>query len=305
VSRVVDVAGIAVELHATDGTRQDAIDATCCLLVEIEESPILRISFGGDVDRVPEERFDLADGDVRAWWLDDTLVLAHGTFTATVRDAEARIGGEGNLSRAFRQLFPYIVTQLLAPHGRFVVHGGAIEHYGDATLVLGGTGSGKSTVVASALFAGSRALADDLVALRPGTNAPEVCGIAKPLTVDRDVADVTGIPSEVVDGDARGRCRLLVDLEPGWFPVRNTVVSGHGDTPSSVWQALGSGALTEWLLYSFLARHDARRRTQFLPIVAATVRRGGTELRHGTDGAQRIAAVAALLDEGSEKEPAT
>ncbi len=302
-TRVVDLAGVATELDATDRAREDAIAATCSMLTDVTEPPTLRISFGKQAHRLPEERFDLADGDVRAWWCDDTLFLAHGAFTATARGTDARIGGEGNLSRAFRQLFPYLVTQLLAPHDRFVVHGGAIQRNGAATLVLGGTGSGKSTVVASALLAGWHALADDLVVLRPGTDAPEVSGIAKPLTVDRDVADATGLPNEAVDGDARGRCRLLVGVERGWFPVASTVLSAHGDTPTSAWHPLGTAALSEWLLYSFLARHDAGRRTPFLPVVAATVRRGGRELRHGTDGPRRIAAVAALLDEWSEKEP--
>jgi hypothetical protein len=304
-TRTVDIAGIAVELHATDAVRSEAVDATCSMLVDAVTAPTLRITFGAETHPLPDEPFDLADGDVRAWWRDETAYLAHGPFTATVRDAEARVGGDGNCRRAFRQLFPYVVTQLLAPQGRFALHGGAIERGGRAVLVLGGTGAGKSTVVASAMRAGWRPLADDLVVLRASADSLEVCGVAKPVTVERAVAAASGLPFEELDGDVRGRCQLLVDVERAWVPVGGTVVAAHGDVASSSWGPLTSPALTEWLLYSFLSRHDARVRTPYLAVVAATVRRGGLELRHGVDASRRIEGVVELLEEWSGTDRAT
>jgi len=196
-----------------------------------------------------------------------------------------------------------VVTQLLAPHGRFVLHGGAIERDGAGALVLGGTGAGKSTVVSSAMLAGWRPLADDLVFLRSGRDAVEVGGIAKPITVDRDVAELTGLPWRDLEGDVRGRCQLLVDLERSVVPLSTTVVAAHADTAASARHPMGSASLTEWLLYSFLVRHDPTQRAPYLPVLAAAVRRGGAELHHGTDVRERVAAVGALLEQWRDGEP--
>ena len=152
------------------------------------EEPRLEITFGPRACRLPPEPCDLADGDVRAWWKGNELLLGHGPFAAEVSATTAHIGGDGNLVRGFRQLLPYVISHLLQVHGRFVLHGGAIQREGRALLVLGGSGSGKSTLVVSALAAGWEALGDDLVAVRLGHAGPEVMGIAKPLAVPADVA---------------------------------------------------------------------------------------------------------------------
>src|SRR5207245_2287338 len=99
------------------------------------------------------------------------------------------------------QLFPYVVTHLLALHDLFVLHAGAIQQDDRAVLVLGGTGTGKSTIVASAASAGWRALADDLVIVRIGSHGPEVTGIPKPLSVPDDVIDATGLSAQPLAKD--------------------------------------------------------------------------------------------------------
>jgi hypothetical protein len=217
-------------------------------------------------------------------------------MAAHVGSATAHIGGEKDLARGFRQLFPYVITHLLAPHDLFVLHGGAIHHDDQAVLVLGGTGTGKSTLVASAASAGWKALADDLVVVRVGHDGPEVTGIAKPLAVPRDVVDATDLVAEPIAGDSRSRWHIAVDQsEPAWHPVSATLVSAHGDTVNGELRTLESRQLFEWLLFSFLSRHERNRLRRFLPVAAEVTCRRGWELRHGTDPNTRVEDVCSLV----------
>jgi hypothetical protein len=298
VSVVVDLGGIATAFRGSDQEHVAAIAATCGSLRPHDGAPELEITFGGGACRVPADPWDLADGDVRAWWRPDGLYLAHGAFTAHVRGTEAHIGGDGNRARGFRQLMPYVITQMLAPYGRFVLHGGAIHVDGHAVLVLGSTGSGKSTLVTAALCAGWHALGDDLVVVRPTATGPVVTGIAKPLTVPAEVAGAAPLPARPVAGDVRGRWELSADLaDPSWYPVASTVVSRHGTSPAAELRPLAGRALSEWLLHSFLCRHDPTRLRAYLPVVAGTARRGGWELAHGESVECRVSSAGARLGE--------
>ena len=228
----------------------------------------------------------------------EALFLAHGDFSARVGATSARIGGTGHAVRAFRQLLPYVLAHFLAPYECFVLHGGAIHRAGSTALVLGGTGSGKSTLVVGALCAGWAALGDDLVVVRPGADGPEVIGIPRPLSVPGELAGT--VPQEYegepIPGDPRGRWRIASgDAGQVWHPVTVTLVAAHGDTDADAPEPLTSETLATWLLYSYLARHDANRLRAYVPVVAAMTRLGGWEVRHSVDPQARVAHVAASL----------
>ena len=93
----------------------------------------------------------------------------------------AWIGGPTeDVDRVFRQLFHFTVTHLLAHHQRYVVHAaGLVAADGNAYLVVGGTGQGKSTLSLAALASGWGLLADDLVVIRRRAGGLEASGIAR------------------------------------------------------------------------------------------------------------------------------
>lgn len=300
-SRSVDLAGTGVRFDASDAVRVQAIDAVVGELSLHHGEAVLRITFDADAEPLPSDVHQHADGDVRAWWNGDELLLGHGSLAAHVGTSTAHIGGDKDLARGFRQLFPYVITHLLAPRDLFVLHGGAIQRDDHAVLVLGGTGTGKSTLVASAPSGGWSALADDLVVVRLGGDGPEVTGVPKPLAVPEDVVDMTGLTARPIDNDPRHRWR--VDIGPSdreWYPVSATLVSAHGDRASSELRDLTSRQLFEWLLFSFLSRHEQSRLRRFLPVAAELTCRRGWELRHGANPSVRVEEVCSLLGQVSQ-----
>lgn len=300
--RVVEIAGIPTALHTSDRARTDAVDAVCSELRATGSAPVFEIDFTSRPAPVPPGPWPHTDGDVRARWHDGDCFLAHRGITAHVGATTARIGGDGDLARAFRQLFPYAIAHLLAGHDCFVLHGGAVRRGDSALLVLGGTGSGKSTVVVSALGAGWAALGDDLVAVRLGAAGPEVTGIAKPLHAPDDIARSLRFDPRVrlrpLPGDARRRHRVVAGLtDPSWYRVDATVVASHGARPGSVLERLTTAETATWLLHSFLARHEPTRLRDYLTVAAELTRRGGYNLRLGTDPLQRVIDVPGCVEE--------
>ena len=300
-ARSVDLVGIATRFQASDRARADAVDAVIGLLPPHPGPCQLEVAFDAVTSPSAHEPWTYADGEVRARWSGDDLFLGHGPFRARVANNAAVIGGEGNLTRAFRQLFPYIITHLLAGRGRFLLHGGAIERDGHATLVLGGSGSGKSTLVVCAFQAGWRVLGDDLVALRflsDGSGVIEVTGIAKPVLAPVEALHAVGLAAQPVDGDPRGRWE--VDVAVGtpfgaWYPVTSTLLSDHGHDATTELEVLTSQQLVEWLLFSHLASHEPGRLRRFLPVAAAIASHQGWVVRHSGDTERRSGETSSLL----------
>jgi glycosyltransferase involved in cell wall biosynthesis len=295
-TRVVEIAGVATRFQASDVERLRAVDSVIAGLPVHRGDHVLEVTFGTDATPTPEGRHDYADGAVRAWWRGDDLFLTHGRFAAHVGGTRAQLSGDGEPGRAFRQLFPYVVTHLLASRDLYVLHAGAVQRGHHAVLVLGGTGSGKSTVVVGALRSGWTALADDLVVVRLGQEGPEVLGIAKPLAVPADIVEAVPVPVHPIVGDVRGRWQVPADASsPAWFPVASTIVSAHGAASEGGFSALTSKELFEWLLYSFLARHERGRLRCYLRVAAALTCLESWQLYHGRDASTRVRQVEDLL----------
>lgn len=296
IERTVDVAGVPVRFESSDRERQRAVDAALAGLRPADGRAVFTVGFGPEARLQPERPWDHVDGDVRAWWEgDDLLILAHRELSARVTSDAAVIGGGGNLARGFRQLLPYVLTHLLAGTERFLVHAGAIECDGRALVVLGGSGSGKSSLVAGARRAGWRALGDDLAVLTGGDD-PRVRAIGKLIAVPPDVVAACGFAGRPLDGDPRGRWVMPADADTGWYPVSGAVLSAHGDDPAPSLEPLPSDELVRWLLFSFLASRQPTRLRQFLPVAAAVTRRRGWTFRHGRPPAASVAAMGPVLD---------
>lgn len=296
--RIVDVAGLPVRLVATDLRRAQAMAA---LLVELPSHPgppLLKLRFSSQCPELPRRVPDQTDGDFRVWRSGPSLELAYGDGVgALVTPRSAEIGGHHpDLRRAFRQVFPLVVTHLLAPFGLFVVHAAGLEQAGTAVVVVGGSGAGKSSVLVAGCQDGWGALSDDLVVVRSGDEGPEVLGIRRPVAGPPEVVDPTVPGSRILPGDLRQRWVVPVERwSGGWHPVGATLVTAHGATARSTLHPCTGTDLFPAVLESFLALAGPGLLRPWFPIAAALSRLPGWELRHGRDPAQRLAAARRLL----------
>jgi hypothetical protein len=64
------------------------------------------------------------------------------------------------------QVLPFVAGL----HGRAVLHGSAVRIEGAAVVILGGTGSGKSSLAAELILRGATFIADDAVCVEPATD---------------------------------------------------------------------------------------------------------------------------------------
>lgn len=252
----VDVGGVPVRLSATDAMRAEAVAALFARMASSAADPLVHLSFGGHRAPLPERGPDETQGQLQLWHDDDALAMASGPFmSAVVNQGRGTVGGYAqDLSRAFRQFAPFMLGSLLAPHDRFVIHAGAIQRDGEAILVLGGSGLGKSTLVLGALRDGWNVLSDDLVLIRSDPSGPVVTGIPRTLTVPGELASAEESFWRI-DNDPRARVRLPFEgWDRAWRPITSLIVVGHGDGEAASVQPIDHVEMLAILLHSMLSR---------------------------------------------------
>lgn len=252
----------------------------------------------------PAEVADEEVGTVRLWRRGGTL---HGSWAGelTMRaDAHEVVLGAGTTapvspSRAVRQLLPYAVGHVLGARGLVVVHAGAIALDGTAVVVLGPTGSGKSTLVVAARAAGRTVLADDLVVLALRADALDVWGIPRPVAVATDDPALLPSGAQRLDDDLRGRWQFPLENGGGCRRVAAVLVVEHGDEPDGHLMPLAPTAVWDAVTASLLAGPDpARLRTAF-PVLGELARRPGWRLGHGVDPSTRMTVAARLFEQAA------
>lgn len=296
--RIVDMAGTSVLLKATDGRRALAMALLLCDLPSHPGPAHLKIRFSAECPPAPSRAPDLAESGFLLWREGADLAIRHGAGVGVrVRGGTAEVGGDDReLARAFRQIFPFAISHLLAPLGRYVLHAAGLDHSRGAVLVLGGSGAGKSSVLLAGTGAGWRPMSDDLVVVRPAARGPEARGIRRPVAVPPDMLDPAASDAQPIPGDPRGRWQVqLGPWTSGWRQVVGTLVSGHAATPESKLQPLTSGALLEPMLTSFLSLGSPDHLHAWFPLAAGLTRAPGWMFRHGRDPAQRRAGALRLL----------
>lgn len=188
--------------------------------------------------REPDEFYEV----ISLWRAgDELLVDSGGTLRAHATATRAVIGGaigEGSSGAVMlRRIVHHVIAHLLSLNGRLVAHGAAVGRAGKAVLLLGGSGSGKSTSAYLASMAGWSLLSDDLVVVRrnvgDGRDGRDVgsgeridaIGIHRALAVPPDVADADAAGIEF---DFRGRRRPNVTLDDRSFQVAAVALVEHG-----------------------------------------------------------------------------
>jgi tetratricopeptide (TPR) repeat protein len=259
---VLDLAGVPIRFRATDATRAGAIHAVLARMPSSGGEPVAQFTFSRHRLPPPDRPADEHQSGVEFWHDDDALSIASGPEVGgRVRLGEATLGGYSpNLGRLFHQLAPFMLASLLAPHGRFLLHGGAIQRDGEAVIVLGDSGLGKSTLIFGALKAGWNVLSDDLVVVRAEDSGPMVSGIPKSLAVPQEILgnDVDGF---ALAPDARRRRALAFDdWDRGAYPVKAVVVVAHGDREQTGVEPIESSQMLELLMRGMLSRQPTNVR---------------------------------------------
>jgi hypothetical protein len=306
---VLDLAGVPVAFRATDATRAAAIRSVLGRMPSSSSEPVAHFSFGSHRLPTPGRPADEHQADVELWHDDDALSVACGpTVGARVQSDQASLGGYSpNLSQLFNHVAPFMLASLLGPHGRFLLHGGAIQRDGEAVLVLGDSGVGKSTLIFGALDAGWNVLSDDLVVIHSQASGPEVTGIPKSLAVPHEVLGDNWRAS-ALGPDARGRRVLsFEEWDRGSHPVKAVVVVTHGDAEQTRIEAIESSQLLALLMRGMLSRQPSIVRG-YVHSAIALCARPACRLLHSrtaeTRAPQAAAAVAAHLDAATGAAPA-
>lgn len=299
---VVDVADIPVAFLAVDQGRAAAIARLLGGLAAHPGSPELVVRYQRRRPARPRRKPSHVYEGFNVWHQGGELVVHLDDATAGARATPdgAWIGGHSeNLDHVWQHLFHFTVTHLLAHHDRYVLHAaGLVAENGDAYVVLGASGQGKSTLALAAVASGWRLLSDDLVVIRQGALGPEACGIARRVAVPGDLGAVLGVPAPPIAGDHRRRWELGIDiLSRGWFPVAGVIDVGHSPSLDGELQGLDGEDAMYRVLSSFSSVTDPLLLTKFFPIAGSLCQLSRCRVRHGIDADTRLEVAQRLLEQ--------
>jgi hypothetical protein len=249
---------------------------------------------------------DLTAETIRAWTRQEAprFELATAEIVLPSIDRVVVQARTGSAGRAFRQALPLALGWLLSRADHWVIHGAAIAPApGDnAVLVIGPTGTGKSTTAAAAIQARWSVLADDCVVVRLGPQYAEVRGIPRPLALPPGLngPDARGQP---IQGDLRGRWAVEVPLATGWHPVGSLVILAHGtEAETHIERAAGIDALRALWASHFPAAVASRLKLWF-PRAGSLARLPAWRMHLGADQATRLDTISRCLQEVIAKAP--
>ena len=296
--RVLLLADVPTELIAATEAHAGALELMFAALPSTDATPWARIDFApGRID-LPARPCDESLGDLQCWHEPGGVVVEHVSgMTARVHDGTATIRGDGaDLALVLRWICQPVLAYLLAPFDRFLLHAGAVGRDGRALVLLGQTGSGKSTSTYAALRAGWDVLGDDHVVLRRGSSGIEVTGIPKPLSVPGEVA------ADLPHGarrmhDVRDRWELPADvIATGWWQLSSAVAVRHADSLGGEVEPVDRLRLLREIIAAFPASGSREPLGRFMPLAGELSRLSHSELRLGRDPGQRVERAPALLE---------
>jgi hypothetical protein len=293
--QVIDLAGVPTRIWAADDARAEAMAAMLRAAAPARGAPSAELRFERD-DPEPPPPGDLPFAVRREG---PGYVSVHSTLGLVARVTPDRIvvrGKASDLAAAFRPVAALAIAHLLAARGRVLLHAATLAIADGCVLVLGPTGTGKSTVALCALRCGWPVLGDDLVALEPDGDGYLATAVPRPIVVSRDVVgDADAIP---VPGDVRDRLELPVDaVTVGTRSVVGVIVTAHADSPSSTLRALRPFSVPPVVLASCLLGDTAESRRTLFPLATTLSRLPAVELAHGTRSATRVDEGAVLLEQ--------
>ena len=291
----VDVAGVAIALRASDDARQGALAGALAGFPETTVPPSAEIVIDGAPADPPAGEPDAEDWGFRFWGGEERVVVTARSAALHAATSGAALHVHLDDLDIVEDLVSIALAWLLAPHGRYLVHGAAIARDGSGFLVLGESRAGKSTLAAAALESGWAVLADDLVVLADERDAVRVFGLHRDPAVPMEL----GGPVVELGTPMQGpRQRALLDrtvLTTGAVDLAGTIVVAHASEAEGTWEPSGGRRVVPLLLKSFAPTVDPAIRPQFFAFTERVVGLPAWELGHAADVTQRRAHVVSSL----------
>jgi hypothetical protein len=293
---VVDIGGVSILLTSSDAERADPVAHLLGHVPHSTASPHVEVRCSARAPAMPRRAPDRTNADFRVWTTEDTLHLELTSGgRARVSATTAWIGtGRDDPQRAAQCLLLPVLTHLLSFRDRYVLHAGSVVAGGVAYLILGGTGTGKSTLGVAAVEHGWLLLGDDMVVVRRQDQRCSAAGIPRTVAVPSDVG--SRLARGPLTDDHRGRWEVpAAVLERGWFPVGGLISVGHGTTNRAGLRRVDGRAALSAVLRSYTSSLDPLHLRRFFPVAAALSRLPAWELRHGVEPRSRLSEVGRML----------
>jgi hypothetical protein len=289
VRRVVDIAGVAVELRADDAPRARALADAVAGFELTTVAPVVSLRLGAVPRPAPPRPPDDERFGRRLWLLPGGAQVAAGDDVGLVVRGDRAEGwlGEGGDAESFEPLVGLALCWLLAREGRYLLHGAAVALDGHAIIALGHSGAGKSSLGLAALDGGLELLTDDLAVVEPRGGELLVHGVHQAPAPPRELGGAL-LDGTTGRGDHRQRARLDVGLlTPGPRTLTGVVLVGHSDEVSGELERRPGHDAMPLLLQSFVALADPAHRAPYLPVAAWLASLPVWRLGHGTDASTR------------------
>jgi hypothetical protein len=296
----IDVAGLALQLEAES---VDDLDLLRRVVGEAttDAPPEATLVIGTRGPEVPERPPDF-HGPYGDHWDDGTThsFRHHWGFTAEVTAPRAALGGPATGYRRWvtvRNSMLFVLARLLLARERFLLHGAAVGRDDRALLVVGASGTGKSSLAFAAHLAGWNVLGDDMVAVEQSGPDLVVRGIPRVPSIPADVAATAAVDGEPLPQDGRARMELTgFRLDPRPALIKGVVICGHDDGDGSLVAVTAPRAL-EALVPALVLSALPRPVSDWFPVAGRLARGPCTELRHATRPDERLRRAGELLDD--------
>jgi hypothetical protein len=225
----------------------------------------------------------------------------HWGLTAKVSPPHAEIGGPVAGHQRWvmvRNSMLFVLARLFFVQERFLLHGGALRRDNGAVLVVGPSGTGKSSLAFAAHLAGWQVGGDDMVVVDPHDSRVLVQGVPRVPTLPGDVA--SAVEGQALPRDSRDRLELTwLELDTRPAPIEAVVICAH-DSGGGGLAPVSSAAALEALVPALVLSALPQPVTRWFPIAARLARGPCLELRHAADPERRLARAGQLLDEAWE-----
>lgn len=293
----VDLAGVPVRVELGSERRGEVFEELLGTLEPSDAAPQIHVTWVEAPATVPARESEYPHAGLDSWQEGARAIYRHAGVTAVAEDNAIELGGdEDPLLLPFRYVFEPALTHVLARTGRFMLHSGSVARDGQALLLIGDSGQGKSTLCWAAAQNGWSLLSDDHTIVRPAEGGGyELIGLPKPLAVPEEVLDEEiGV---LVERFGRRRRQLPATmLGRGWYPLTATIRPRHGDTPAGALEPCSASELLDLLIGSYAALGDADLLRRFFPHAASLTRGQTWDLYHGSDPSTRLQVAAGWLD---------
>ena len=295
---VVDVAGVAIALDASDDARRHVLLQALAGFTDAHAPSVASIAIDGRYEAAPDAAPDAEEREYRFWTNRAGVVVASRSAVLRVgEDAAAIHVRDDEDLDVVEGMVAVALAWLLARHARYLVHGAAVARDGIGFLVLGESRAGKSTFAAAALEAGWAVLSDDLVVLAPDAGGICMHGVHREPAIPMELGGPVVEQATPMDGP-RGRASLDRGvLTSGTVDLAGTIVVSHSAEAGGTFDPTGGRRLVPLLMKSFPPTVDAALRPEFFAFTERVIGLPAWELGHARDVAQRRAHVARALSQ--------